>query len=651
MDAGVVKAGRKREANAEAAAARLRARLVSASRRHTIIVRTLRIVLPLLILCGFGVYALILTNAFNLSAAARLSYSKIEVTASDLKMKNPVYNGVTSDHGKYEVRAREAAVDLAMTGPVKLEGIDGEMLQVSGVKTVLKATRGAFDNKKGELELFDGIDVDATNGMRALLDRALVYTKDHRVVSRDPIRAEMPTGTLTADSMDFATDKRIGLFRGNVNLRLVQTPAATGARAGIGLGGDARQPITIQAQEFDIDDFKSLADFRGAVVARQGETQLAAPELHITYEGQASRQAGFDAGTPPPAVPGAQDAAAGAGAQLSRLVARTGVTLTAGADRRVVADTVDFDVKADTALFLGNVELLQAKNVFRGGRLSVDRKAGRSRLDAPATTKGPPGRIAATLVQQADATKPAAPAPKLKAAPATDAANPFSAFNSAPGSPTDIEAETLDVNEAVKQATFRGRVVARQNGNVITASEMIAHYTGQTGMLSSPPGDTGSKTAGGAQLSQIETKGGTRIVSKDGQEAEGATAHFDMKTNQVVLEGPNGVTLRQGTDSTIKGCRVRMNMTTGEARIDTCSGMEAATPTAAQLSINAKPGVAPPIQPTDCPPGRACVVLMRPDQLQKAVDGRAKSATPPPAKTSPSPPQPQTSPSAVYRSN
>lgn len=648
MDAVSAKTVRRKGANAEAAAARLRARLISASRRHTAIVRTLRIILPLLILCGFSVYGLILTNAFKMSAAARLSYGKIEVTASDLKMKNPVYYGVTSDRGKYEVHAREAAVDFAMTGPVKLEAIDGEMLQANGVKTILKATRGAFDNKKGELELFDGIDVDATNGMRAQLDRALVYTKDHRVISRDPIRAEMPTGTLTANSMDFSTDKRIGLFRGNVNLRLVQTPTATGTRPGIGLGGDARQPVTIQAQEFDIDDLKSLADFRGAVVARQGETQLAAPELHITYEGQASRQADFDASAQPPA---AQDAAS-AGTQLSRLVARTGVTLTAGTDRRVVADTVDFDVKADTALFLGNVELLQAKNIFRGGRLSVDRKAGKSRLDSPATAKGPPGRIAATLVQQADTAKPATPTPKSKAAQATDAANPFSAFNGAPGSPTDIEAETLDVNDAAKQATFRGRVVARQNGNVITASEMIAHYTGQTGIMSSAPTDAGSKTTGGAQLSQIETKGGTKIVSKDGQEAEGATAHFDMKTNQVLLEGPNGVTLRQGADSTIKGCRVRMNMTTGEARIETCgSTLKTAEPTPAQLSINAKPGVAPPIQPTDCPPGRACVVLMRPDQLQKSVDGHAKSATPPPAKSNTPPPQPQTSPSAVYRSN
>lgn len=647
MDAVSAKTGRKRGANAEAAAALLRARLFRAARRHTLIVRTLRVLLPLFMLFGFGVYGLLLTNAFNISAAARLSYGKIEVTASDLKMKNPVYQGITSDRGKYEVRAREAAVDFAMTGPIKLETIDGELMQANGVKTILKATRGAFDNKKGELELFDGIDVDATNGMRAQLDRALVYTKDHRVVSRDPIRAEMPTGTLTANSMDFLTDKRIGKFRGNVNLRLVQTPASTGARPAIGLGNDARQPVTIQSQEFDIDDFKSLADFRGAVVARQGETQLTAPELHITYEGQATRQAGLDTGQPPVATPDG----ASSGAQLSRLVARNGVTLTAGVDRRVVSDSVDFDVKADTALFLGSVELQQAKNVFRGGRLSVDRKAGKSRLDTPPTTaKAPPGRIAATLVQQSDPAKPAA-APKAKTAQSADATNPLASFNSAPGSPTDIEADTLDVNDIAKQAVFRGRVVAKQNGNVITASEMVAHYSGQTGMLSSAPGD--AKSANGTQLTQIETRGGTKIVSKDGQEAEGASSHFDIKTNQVVLEGSNGVSLRQGADSVIKGCRVRMNMGTGEARIETCSAVpESVPPTPAQLSINAKAGVAPPIQPTDCPPGRACIVLMRPDQLQKSTDGHAKSAPASPAtKSNTPPPQPQTSPSAVYRSN
>ena len=663
IDAPGASAGRKAKSDrnkAARAAARLRDRLFRSARRHTILVRILRVLMPAAIVAGFAYYGLILATALSIGGAGKLLPGKIEITASDLKMKNPSYFGVTKEGGKYEVRAREAAVDFTMTGPVKLEGIDGDLLEANGVKTRLIATRGALDNKKGELELFDGVDVDASNGMRAQLERAMIYTKEHRVVSRDPVRAEMPTGTLTANAMDFVTDQRLGHFRGNVNLRLTQQPTTTGTRPSIGIGGDAKAPVDIQAQEFDIDDLKSLADFRGTVVARQGETQLTAPELHVTYEGHAAVANGMAGNQPAGAAPGSSPAAPpGNGAQMSRLVARTGVILTAGSDRRVVAEIVDFDVKADTALFTGNVELLQAKNVFRGGRLFVDRKAGRSRLDTPsATPKAPVGRIGATLVQTADPAKPAALKPKTATSPAAiDPATPFSGFHGDPNAPTDIEADSLDVIDPAKQAIFRGRVVAKQSGNVITASEMIAHFTGQTGLMSSNGADPAAKGTSGAQLTLIETKGGTKIVSKDGQEAEGANAHFDMKTNVVTLDGPSGVSLRQGNNGFVKGCRVRMDMGTGEARVETCAGAAAdTTPTPAQLSIAAKPGVAPPTQPTDCPPGKMCAVILHPDQLQKAADGTAKAAAAAAAKALPTAKipdavRPQTSPSAIYRSN
>ncbi len=647
IDATGAKSSSNAKAKAARAAQRLRDRMFRAARRHTLLVRLLRVLFPLAIVGAFGFYGLILSTSLNLGGDGKLRTGKIEITASDLKMKNPSYFGVTKENGVYEVRAREAAVDFAMTGPVKLEGIDGDLMQANGVRTVLKATRGALDNKKGELELFDGVDVDASNGMRAQLERAMILTKEHRVVSTDPVRAQLPAGTLTANAMDFSTEKRTGKFRGNVNLRLTQTPATTGARPSIGLGGDGRQPVDIQAQEFDIDDLKSLADFRGAVVARQGETQLAAPELHVTYDGQASAQVGLDGAPKPPAAAG-EVPAAGGGAQMSRLVARTGVVLTAGVDRRVVADIVDFDVKGDTALFTGKVELLQGKNVFRGGRLHVDRKAGKSRLDTPpATLKGPAGRIAATLVQTVEPGK-ATTAKSKAAATAGDAPNPFGGLRSDPGAPTDIEADSLDVNDLAKQASFRGRVVAKQGDNVIQTAELIAHYAGQTGIMSG--GEAAPKGAGGAQLTHLETKGGTKIVSKDGQEAEGANAHFDLKTNQLSLEGPNGVSLKQGANK-INCARLKMDMNKGEFHCENGPGAVAnAAPNAAQLSIAAKPGVAPPTQPSGCPPGQMCAVLF-PDQLKQAAEGGVKGGAPANVKPKAPQVQPQISPSTVYRSN
>ena len=650
-------------AGAGGAASIKRGRLFRAARRHTLFVKSLRFLLPLGVVASFAVYGLLLKTSLAVGPGT-LVPGKIEVTSDDLKMKNPKYFGVTKENGRYEVRAREAVVDLAMTGPIKLEGIDGDLTQANGVKTLLKATRGILDRQKSELELYDGVDVDATNGMRAQLDRALIMTKEHRVVSKDPVRAQMPTGTLTANAMDFSTDARVGKFRGNVALRLVQTPATgTGARPSIGLGGDAKQPVDIRAQEFDIDDLKSKADFRGQVVASQGETQLRAPELHVTYEGQASKQAGFDgaappAATTPTATPAATPATDGSGAQLSRMIARTGVVLTAGADRRIAADVVDFDVKADTALFTGAVELTQGRNVFRGGRLAVDRKSGKSRLDAPAATASaaPPGRIAATLVQAAEAAKPGAPAKAKAQPPGGDGAGSIGGLRGDSNAPTDIDAETLDVSEATKQAIFRGRVVAKQGEYTIQTAELIANYSGQSGLLASGA-DAAKGAAGSAQLTTIETRGGTRITSKDGKDAEGQTAIFDVKANKVVMNGApgQGVTLRQAANE-VKCARLKMDLTTGEVFCEnnSATGLSptANAPTPAQLSIAAKPGVAPPTQPTSCPAGggQTCVILY-PEQLKQAAEGKATAGSPVVVQRAKPATPPQVSPSTVYRGN
>lgn len=647
----------------QTAATRQRNRLFRAARRHTFFVRLLRVLLPAIVIGCFGYYGLLLKLQFGIGSGT-FSPGKIEITSEDLKMKNPSYFGVTKENGKYQVHAREAAVDFSMTGPVKLEGIDGNIVQANGVRTNLRAVRGALDNKKGELELFDGVEIDATNGMKAWLRRAMVYTKDHRVVSTDPVSAEMPTGTLTANAMEFSTNTRVGRFRGNVGLRLIQPPAASSApKASIGIGGDARQPVDIRAQEFDIDDLKSLADFRGNVVARQGETQLTAPELHVTYEGQASAQAAGVGSAPQPAMQ-ASPAEPASGAQLTRLVARTGVVLTAGADRRITAEVVDFDVKADTALFTGNVELTQAKNIFRGGRLAVDRKSGKSRLDTPAlSARTPPGRIVATLIQaQSDAKSGAAA--KLKLASTPDAiVSPFGGFRSDPNAPTDIDAESLEINDLAKQAIFRGKVVAKQGDYVIQTAELVAAYTGQTGLMSGTPnaGEAAQKGGlGGAQLSQIETKGGTKIITKDGQEAEGATAHFDIKANTVTMAGPDGVILKHGQNYT-RGARLKVDMTTGEAHVEQDPNATSPSLTAAQKSIPAKPGVAPPVVEMECPTGgkQTCIKLY-PKQLKELNEQRKRGAGAPetaagapssPPKPKPEPWQPQSSPSQVYRSN
>ena len=102
-------------------------------------------------------------------------------------------------------------------------------------------------------------------------------------------------------------------------------------------------------------------------------------------------------------------------------MAKNGTVVTIGTDRRVSSEQAEFDAKADTALFTGDVVVNQLRNVLQGKRLFIDRKAGTSHLETPAEGGQPAGRIAATFYQS-DAK--GGPQPKQKSAAGSQRAPP-----------------------------------------------------------------------------------------------------------------------------------------------------------------------------------------------------------------------------------
>lgn len=144
--------------DAVAVAARAKLKTFRAARFHTWLVRSLKLLFPLGIMLLFAGYVFFLRGSINVGPG-KLSVGKIELTADDLKMKNLTYFGVTKDGGKYDVRVKEAAVDFAQTGPVRLDYIEGDLTQATGVITRLKSRKGLLDNKKGEMELMEGVEI------------------------------------------------------------------------------------------------------------------------------------------------------------------------------------------------------------------------------------------------------------------------------------------------------------------------------------------------------------------------------------------------------------------------------------------------------------------------------------------------------------
>lgn len=572
-----------------------RARAFRKARVHSALVRALRLGLPAVavLLCAY--YGISLKLAVGGIAGVTMS-APPSFSTDNMSMANPRYEGFNKDGGKFIVTAKSAMQDLRdKNAPVQLTTIDGKLMQPDNTVTDLKAARGTFDNKQNQLELYDGIDIVSQNGLHAKLTRATIYTKEQKIVSREPVMVEMPAGSVSGRQMELDQKTKQVSFLDGVAAR-VKPERKLGAAAPTQKGfGSTDAPVDITSERLDVDDTAKQAVFKGNVRAVQAESVLETSELEISYEGSPAPGA---AGQPVQSATDGQ-AAAPSASKVKRIVSRVPVVLTqgtdrvtgdsadfdavndtaqiagrvvmtSGADRKASSDKADLDQKSDTILLTGNVFVQQGKNEMKGRRLWVDRKAGKAQLSSPG------GRIATRLYQNDG--KQASSSAKKAGQPAEASAIPmgFGTFKTDPNSPVDIEAATLDVDDGLKKAIYRGDVRVAQGDFKMATPELTALYSGQMGLNVGPgqqpaqPADLAQK--GQAQLNKIEARKGVTVTSKDGQTATGDWADFDTKANTAVLGGD--VKLTQG-QTVLRGNKLLIDMNTGESRLLTDPGIAA----------------------------------------------------------------------------
>lgn len=561
------------------------------ARRHTRSVRVLKIALPTtaaLTLLFYGATVFVVMGV----KPKTLDPGSVRINSEHVTMENPKYDGFGSDGTRYQLRARSALTDFTMSGPVRLNEIEGDLVQQTGAVTRLKASWGSFDQKKNELELYERIDIDGSGGMTARLTRATVYTKENRVVSTEPVVAELPTASVRAQSMTLNSKSRQITFKDAVEVQLRPAPPAQGAakpKAASSLPGFAMNsgaPVDVRSEVLDVDDNARTAVFRRNVTARQAGATLSAPELEVIYEGRAALPGGSPPTDSQPAtrlkaltarggvvMTQNDDRATGDAmhydARTERATLTGNVVMTSGADRRANSAVAQFDGLADTALLTGGVVVSQGQNVLRGQRLWVDRKAGKSRLDSPAAEGQPAARISATFYrtdQRAASAHAAGKDADASPTPSAEAGLPMldATFKTDPKAPVDVEADTLDIVDQSKVAVFKGSVVAKQGAFVVRAAELTARYTGQggLGLAQAPSAGTPGQ---GTQLTKIEARHKVVITSADGRTATGDWADFDVKANTAIVGGK--VIVSQG-QSVVEGTKLFIDMATGRSHFE-----------------------------------------------------------------------------------
>jgi lipopolysaccharide export system protein LptC len=187
------------------------ARAFQAARRHSILVRFLRVALPI---GAVGVVVVLIALTLLRSFAndiAGLSIGSLSVDGTKVTMENPKLTGARPDGSNYVINARKAIQDLKNPNQVELVDIDGDIGQHDQAPTKLTASNGHYDTAAEKMQLtgvvqmknssytvdLKSADVDFKSNVYKTHEQINVVTSSGMTVQADSAVAEENATKLT----------------------------------------------------------------------------------------------------------------------------------------------------------------------------------------------------------------------------------------------------------------------------------------------------------------------------------------------------------------------------------------------------------------------------------------------------------------------
>jgi len=207
-----------------------RARAFRVARRHSMMVRALKVLLPVAALALLSLYV-VFANLSVTIGDTRASVASVSVSTDNLTMTRPKMEGVTSDRAHYVITSATARQDFKHPELIHMNDIDALITQTDGEWVKMISQKGRFHDKKQMLHLEGGIRVTKRDGMKARLVSGDLNVKTQVFVTGKPVVVEMLNGTVWARTMRLAMKDRIVQFAGDVRVHLVKSAASAAGGA------------------------------------------------------------------------------------------------------------------------------------------------------------------------------------------------------------------------------------------------------------------------------------------------------------------------------------------------------------------------------------------------------------------------------------
>jgi lipopolysaccharide export system protein LptC len=204
-------------------------RAFRAARRHSRLVRILRVAVPATVVTGLIIVTLITYfNPLRMLARLPINIDNLVVSGTKVTMEQPRLSGFTSDARAYELTADTAAQDMTKPDIVELRNIRAKVEMQDKSSMEMTAISGIYDAKGETLKLDRDIRLNSSTGYQGRLSEALIDIRKGNVVSEHPVELKMLQGTLNANRLEILDSGDLVRFHGGVimDMTLNQSPPA-----------------------------------------------------------------------------------------------------------------------------------------------------------------------------------------------------------------------------------------------------------------------------------------------------------------------------------------------------------------------------------------------------------------------------------------
>jgi lipopolysaccharide export system protein LptC len=187
---------------------------------HDFFVRSLKIVLPLLVL-GFVAYLLVSPLSHNKEVSFLLDKKKVATASERLKTQVARYQGVDDQGRPFTVEADRAVQKTSQVPIVDITGVRARM-QLKDGPAVMTADSGRYHMDQQKMDVDGPIHVTAADGYRLQTRNVTVDLNDHSLSGRQGVEGQMPLGHFSAAGMAASMRDRHVTLTGRAHLHIDQ---------------------------------------------------------------------------------------------------------------------------------------------------------------------------------------------------------------------------------------------------------------------------------------------------------------------------------------------------------------------------------------------------------------------------------------------